>query len=295
MINFTKAEGLGNDFILIEGKELQPPLHKGMTTDLALLSQRLCHRCTGIGADGVVIIHNATDADCAIQVFNADGSVALQCGNALRCVALYICHQASIDRTMGVASDRGSNSYTIKYSNRYHRAQLNRLGEHLANVQIELGEPDISPESVLSVGAVVVAGNKCQLTLDEKTFYFTPVSMGNPHIVIEHDDLANLPIEEWGPLLEGAACFPDGVNVEFVQFSSPSSVRVRVWERGVGETQACGSGACAVLVAGVLQGKLHRQAKIEMPGGTLAIDWDPENGLIMQGEAKLIFTGKISL
>ena len=270
-LEFLKVHGLGNDFILLP--DWDPNLG-----DPAKLAIKLCHRRFGIGADGLVLLYPAPGTGWAMRIFNADGSEAEMCGNALRCVARYL---VTSGRVTGpeVSVETGAG---IK------KAVVLPAGQ----VRVNMGTPILDSEAIPVSGSsrrVIAEG----IEAAGERFEFTAVSMGNPHCVIFLEPDREVAVSRIGPFLERHPLFPRGANVEFCRVESPDRVLVRVWERGAGETMACGTGACAVLVAGVLQGKLNRRAQVVLPGGLLQIYWSPEGPVFMEGPAEEVFTGEL--
>ncbi|MBA4494210.1 diaminopimelate epimerase [Paenactinomyces guangxiensis] len=275
-MRFTKMHGLGNDFILIY-RNTEPP-----DSESSRLAMQMCDRHTGVGADGLVWVYPSDHADIAMRIINADGTVADQCGNAVRCVAKYYYERISAKKeAITIETKRGI------------QMVWNRVDQgEVSQVCVDMDEPILNPAQIpINVTADKVVNQKVQT--EGKTFHFTGVSMGNPHVVIEVEDAVSFPVETWGPLLENHELFPRKANVEFITIHSPGEITMRVWERGVGQTMACGSGACAVVVAGVLRGKCSRQATVHLKGGDLHIDWNADdNHVYMTGPATFVFEGK---
>lgn len=272
--------GLGNDFIIALAG--QPDLPENVWPQAAV---KLCDRHFGIGADGLVIIGTDPEYDLFMRIFNSDGSEAEMCGNVTRCVAQYA-WEAGLARKseLGIRTLGGP---------RYTRLIMN--GDKVTGVRVDMGEPILEaekipvnwPHSPVTNGIVAVDGRE---------FSFTAVSMGNPHCIIPVDDAAQFPLRQWGPLIETNQLFPAKTNVEFITVLDRNHVVMRVWERGAGETLACGTGACAVGVACALQGKTDRQLTVHLHGGDLMIDWDEkDNHVYMTGSATMVFTGRINL
>lgn len=275
-MKFTKMHGLGNDFVVIEDFDLR-------LTNVDRLAQWLCHRNFGIGADGLVLLQPSAVAPFKMRIMNSDGSEAEMCGNALRCVGKYLYEKRFTMET----------EFAVEMYNTVKMLRLQLDGETVTAVEVDMGEP------ILESDLVPVAGERRQVVGEEisaagETFTYTAVSMGNPHAVIFCDDTEAVPLGVWGPALEVHSAFPKKTNVEFVEVLSPGEARFRVWERGAGPTLACGSGACAVLVAGVLNEKLERKATLHLPGGPLMIDWREDNHLYMTGPAQEVFQGLLS-
>ncbi|MBF2053528.1 MAG: diaminopimelate epimerase [Candidatus Sericytochromatia bacterium] len=257
---FMKLQGLGNDFIVMEGPALPQGLH------LSDLARRLCGRHFGIGADGLILNWPDPVAAARMQILNADGSEPEMCGNGLRCLVRYL-------------QLRGDNRPELQIQTGAGLRQVLSEGPQIA---VNMGQPAVSPEERLDCAG--------------QTFVFTAVSMGNPHCVIRVPELNSLDFAFWGPRLSAHVRFKAQTNVEFVEVLSPQHARVKVWERGAGPTLACGTGACAVLAAGITGGWLAREARIELPGGSLTISWaDPATAIWMRGPAQKVFIGEIEL
>ncbi len=272
---FVKMHGLGNDFVVMND-------FAGRLKNYENLARLLCDRNFGIGADGLVLLQSSQKAACRMRIFNSDGSEAEMCGNAVRCVGKYLYER-------GLAT---GNVISLETFNRLLTLRLQVREGMIVAVEVDMGEP------VLESDLVPVSGEKRRVVSEPlqaagRTFLFTAVSMGNPHCVIFCDDLSELPLAEWGAPLETHPAFPRKTNVEFVEVKSPSLAEVKVWERGCGPTLACGTGACAVLAAGVLNGKLERKAQIKLPGGTLTVEWREDNHLYMTGPAVEVFSGRL--
>ncbi len=272
--------GLGNDFIIINNLD-----NKLISGDIAALSPKICHRNFGIGADGVVLLNPSSRASVCMKIFNSDGSEAEMCGNAIRCLAKYLWDRGIVSEEHLII-DTLSGFKKIKL--------LLREGE-VEGVQVNMGRP------VLESCMIPVQGPSRQEVINEhvvagdKKFFFTAVNMGNPHCVIFVPAINNIPWQEWGAKIEKDALFPQKVNVEFVEVESPREIWVSVWERGVGPTLACGTGACACVVAGVLTGKLERDVKVHLPGGLLRVNWSENGTVYMEGPAEEVFCGEIGL
>jgi len=273
-MRFVKMHGLGNDFVIFEWEELQG------VKDIASFSKRVCDRHFGVGADGVILVAPSDRAPFAMRIFNADGSEAEMCGNGIRCFAVYLWKRGRVaDREFPVDTKAGIVVPRITERN-------GKLA-----VKVNMGKPRLRASSIpIDVDAEQVVDYPLQV--DGKTFALTAVSMGNPHAVI-----FDLPgdWEKVGESIEKHPLFPHKTNVEFVKVQNRKEALVKVWERGVGPTLACGTGACAVLVAGVLKGVLDREAQIHLPGGTLLVSWpDNQSDVFMEGPAEEVFEGKLS-
>ncbi|MCI3921522.1 diaminopimelate epimerase [Paenibacillus sp. TRM 82003] len=276
-MDFVKMHGLGNDFLVVRAAEVP--------ADAADMAVRLCDRHFGVGADGLVFIVPSAKADAMMRIFNADGTEPEQCGNAIRCVAKYVW-----DR-----SDKSGLSLTIETKGAGVQPVTVAAQDGAAvRVRVDMGEPTLNGLAVpTTIDEERVVGK--EIEAGGRTFRFTAVSMGNPHCVIEVDDAASFAVESFGPLLEKHATFPRKTNVEFVSIESRGRAVMRVWERGAGVTLACGTGACATLVSGVLAGKMDRVGTVSLAGGDLEIEWDEAtNRVYMTGPAVQVYEGRVS-
>lgn len=272
-MKFTKMHGLGNDFILIE----EPELPKIPYSTLAL---KLCHRNTGIGADGMVLVLSSDRASIGMRIFNADGSEAEQCGNAIRCVAKYAYEQGLVNQE----------DLTIETKAGLQKVWLKIKNDQVQQVRVDMGKPILEAPQIPVQGIGRTIAQPIQV--ENHHFKFTAVSMGNPHMVIEVEDVETFPFRTVGPLLEKHSLYPQKTNVEFITIHSPNELTMRVWERGVGPTFACGTGACASAVAGALMEKTNRQVLVHLQGGDLWIDWsEVDDHVYMTGMATQVFTG----
>ncbi|MCL1468718.1 diaminopimelate epimerase [Argonema galeatum] len=277
-IEFTKYHGLGNDFILIDNRTSSSPV---LTPEEAV---KLCDRHFGIGADGVIFALPGQDGtDYTMRIFNSDGSEPEMCGNGIRCLAQFI---AELE---GISSQ--DSEYRIHTLAGVITPKLRLDGQ----VMVDMGLPRLLaaeiPTTLCSADEKVV---NQPLEVDGKSWDVTCVSMGNPHCITFVEDVAAIPLETVGPKFEHHSVFPQRTNTEFIQVVGQDYLKMRVWERGAGVTLACGTGACASLVAGVLTGKCDRKATVELPGGPLEIEWSEVDGRVyMTGPAEKVFTGKI--
>lgn len=274
---FVKMHGIGNDYVYVDCFAHRVP-------DPAALAQRVSPRRTAIGSDGLILICPSDVADARMEMYNADGSRGAMCGNGIRCVGKYVAdHGLSSRNPLRVETDSG-----IKV------LQLTRQGGAVVSVAVDMGEPILDGPRipVAAEGRVIDA----PLDVGGQTHRVTCVSMGNPHCVVFADDVERLDLERIGPQFEHHPFFPQRVNTEFVRVESPIRLRMRVWERGSGETAACGTGACAALVAAVLTGRAERHAQVRLNGGDLDIEWRPGDGhVIMTGPAEEAFRGEIEV
>jgi len=285
-LSFSKMHGLGNDFIVIED----------LAEEIELAPEAVewfCDRNFGIGADGLMLVRPATaqGADFAWWFRNADGSIAEMCGNGIRCFAKYLVDHGHVPADQDVVRVETTIGVLSVEVTRAYDGTL-----HLATV--DMGEPVLAPALVpTTLGCEApedpVVG--CELETEEGTFAVTCVSMGNPHCVVFVDDVEGAPVHTAGPAIENHPAFPNKTNVEFAQVLDDDRIRLRVWERGVGETLACGTGGCATTVAAALNCLGGRDAIVELPGGELAIRWDENDHVMMTGPAVEVFSGVVTI
>lgn len=279
-MKFTKMHGCGNDYIYVDGtKEILTPQEKPEVV------RCLSDRHFGIGGDGVIFINPSREADFEMEMYNMDGSRAEMCGNGIRCVAKFVYDKGLTDKTSISVISCGK----IKY------LTLSIENGKVSTVRVNMGSP------ILKSKDIPVISDKEEVIGDEievagETYKMTCVSMGNPHAVVFVDEVAGLPLEKIGPLFENHVRFPKRVNTEFVKVLDENTVEMRVWERGTGETLACGTGACATVVACVLNGLTKEQVTVKLLGGNLQIQWDRESNLVyMTGPATTVFEGEIEI
>lgn len=278
--------GLGNDFILIDCIAQRCPTEK---KDLEALGKRLCDRRFGIGADQILLLSPSQKADFMMRIFNADGSEVEMCGNGIRCLAQYIWDSRLSDkRILSVETPAG----IIKPEKAGDLVKVD-MGEPIfepekipVNVSAE-SNPPLPPFSKGPPGGIL----DYPLQIEDREFAITCVSMGNPHAIILVDDVFHFPVTYYGPLIENHSLFPQRINVEFIEVLSETEIRMRVWERGAGETMACGTGASAAAAATSLKGKTGRKVTVHLPGGDLFIEWAGDNHIYMTGPAARVFEG----
>lgn len=276
-IEFTKMHGAGNDYIYVN--TLRYPISN--PEELAIAWSR---PHTGIGSDGLVLIGHSDKADFSMRIFNADGSEAMMCGNASRCIGKYV-YEYGLTQKTTVTLDTLSG---IKILNLHLKDGL------VDSVTVDMGDPADELVDLSGQGPEVM--REQPITAGDRTFLATAVSMGNPHLVIFVEQVADIDLTCYGPLLERHPLFPNRINVEFAQVLEDGSIRMRVWERGSGITQACGTGACATAVAACLTGRKGRRSDILMDGGRLSITWDIATGhILMTGPATKVFDGTIEI
>lgn len=276
---FTKVQGLGNDFILLNyiSQKIDPESFAGIAV-------RTCDRRFGIGADGLVTLLPSESADVKMRIFNPDGSEAEMCGNAIRCAAKYLYEHGIIKRKR-IRVETLAGLIIPELIMKNGRVDL---------VRVDMGEPRLERAEIPMAGppGQVVAES---LEAGGDIYQVTAVSMGNPHCVVFVPDVHRVPLRQIGPLLERHPAFPRKTNVEVVQVIDQDEVMMRVWERGAAETLACGTGACAAAVAGVLNGYTRRQLTVRLKAGALFIEWLPDNHVYMTGPAEEVFTGEYPL
>jgi len=256
-MHFVKSHGIGNDFVIIEDTE---------GYDISGLARLLCDRHFGVGADGLLVYEGSSIADFRMRMFNPDGTEAEMCGNGIRCITLYG-YKKNPKKAFKVETKIGVLDCEVTSTDPF-------------KVKVNMGQPrEIRPHS---------------LRLDDKIFDLTLVSMGNPHAINFVEDVYSIPLRDLGPKIENHPDFPNRTNVEFVQVVDKNHLVVRVWERGAGETLACGSGACAVAVASIVNNHTDNLVEVVLPGGKLSIEWDRERGIFMEGPAEEVFKGTLN-
>ncbi len=296
-MKFTKMQGCGNDYVYINGftevveQERKPEIVR-----------MLSDRHFGVGGDGAIFINPSDEADFEMEMYNADGSRSEMCGNGIRCVAKFVYDKGLTDKTRISVISAGQ----VKY------LDLTVEDGEVSKVRVNMGSPILKPELVpvlpdvaagkqneaadMSAGGVKDKVVDAPLLVNGQEYRMTCVSMGNPHAVIFTDHVAELDLEAMGPSFENHACFPNRTNTEFVEVLDRNTVFMRVWERGTGETLACGTGCCATAVAAVLNGLSDTQVTVKLLGGEILIEWDREANLVyMTGPAVTVFEGEIKL
>jgi len=276
-VSFWKMHGLGNDYILVDNRD-----GKLKEETLGKIAQRLCRRRFSVGADGLLVLSNSSAADAKMRIFNADGSEAEMCGNGIRCFAKYCFEKGIVNNTeLKIETLAGIKNIKLKLEN-----------GKVISVTVDMGQP------VLDRRLIPVQGEgRCineELRVDDLTYRMTCVSVGNPHCVIFVNDVESFPVETVGPKIENHSLFPKRTNVEFVQISGVDKLKIRVWERGVGETLACGTGACAAVVAANLLHKVGDRCTVSLLGGDLDIQLRDDR-IFMTGQAEKAFEGVTDL
>jgi len=276
-IDFFKYEGTGNDFIVID--EIDAPL--GITPDIV---RELCDRHYGIGADGVILARQSSDADFKMVFFNSDGSSAEMCGNGIRCYASYLfLHKRTEKTEIRLETDSGLKIVTLVVKQGI-----------VEEATVDMGKPNFITKMI----PVDSAGDNFidkRLEISGIDLNGTSLSMGNPHVVIFVDDLESVPISDYGEKIEQSSIFPNGVNVEFARIDSSEEIEIIVWERGVGITLSCGTGACAATVAAVKNGLTNRRVRVKVPGGDLKVYWSESDCVFLSGPAKEVYSGRITI
>ncbi len=278
MIEFTKMQGLGNDYVYMDA------IHQKIENESSL-AQFVSNRHFGIGSDGLILICKSDVADFKMRMFNSDGSEAEMCGNGIRCVGKFVYDKGLTDKT----------TVTIETLAGIKTLELNTKEGKVETVKVDMGEPILNPKQIPVISDEEPVKN-LMLEAEGRKFKFTCVSMGNPHAITEVEDTEKFDVEKYGKVLEIDKAFPNKTNVEFIQIVDKNHVKMRVWERGAGETLACGTGACATAVACYLNGKTDRNVEVELIGGKLYIEWNEENNHIyMTGPAVTVFEGMLEI
>ena len=288
MLEFIKMQGIGNDYVYIDctKKELENP---------EKISQIVSDRHFGIGSDGLILILNSKIADFKMEIYNADGSQAEMCGNGLRCVAKFVYDKGLTDKT----------KIKIETLAGIKELELNVENGKVKTVKVDMGEPILEAEKIpvyidekMKAEGITPTSVIKNLKLEayNQNFTFTCVSMGNPHAITFIDNVEKFDVKKFGSIFEVAKAFPKKSNIEFVEIIDKENINMRVWERGSGETMACGTGSCASVVACILNSKTSNKVKVHLLGGELYIEWNKENNHIyMTGPAEIVFEGKIDI
>ena len=273
---FAKLHGTANDFIYVDARA-------GFPGDPAAIARRLCDRRRGIGADGLILLLPSTEADGRMVIYNSDGSRAEMCGNGIRGLAKFAHERGLIAKNpLALETDAGVKTLSLQLD-----------GSRVTRVTVDMGMPEWRGREIPVDADGEVLDHA--LVVDGRTWSVTCVSMGNPHCVVFVDDVAGLPLETLGPRFERHPFFPRRVNTEFVRVDDRERLTMRVWERGAGETMACGTGACAVAVAAARTGRSARRVTVTLPGGPLEIDWRADDRVLMTGDAVFVFDGQVEV
>jgi diaminopimelate epimerase len=280
---FVKMHGIGNDFIIMDFYSEKEP--DGINYNN--LAKRLCQRHFGIGADGLILILPSKKYDLRMRIFNFDGSEPQMCGNGIRCFAKYAYENKLIEKKIfSVETLAGEIIPEIIF---------NEKTGFIEGVKVDMGEPRLTGKEIPVTGNPDKKVINQELLVENNKFMITCVSMGNPHCVIFIEDVERFPVREIGPLIEINPFFPEKTNVEFIEILNDHEINFRVWERGVGETMACGTGACAAVVAGVLNKKVNSKVIVHLNGGDLKINWADDGHVYMTGPAESVFEGSVSI
>lgn len=277
-MKFTKMQGIGNDYVYVNCFQEKVD-HPGE------VAKKVSDRHFGIGSDGLILIKPSDVADFEMDMYNSDGSRGAMCGNGIRCVAKYVYDYGLTDKT----------SITVNTASGIKYLDLTIENGKTVRVRVNMGAPILEAKNIPVVSEQERMID-APIRVDGKEYHITTVSMGNPHAVTYIDDVKGLEIEKIGPKFENHVIFPDRVNTEFVRVIDRQTVEMRVWERGAGETLACGTGACAVAVASILNGLTEDEVTVKLLGGDLKIYWDRKENLVyMTGPAEVVFDGEIRI
>jgi len=277
-MRFTKMHGLGNDFVMVDC--FKEKLEEAALPDLARCA---CDRHFGVGADGVILAEPSDKADVRMRLFNADGSEAENCGNGIRCTAKLIYDSGHTQ----------AERITVETVGRINVLDLYVRDGKVETVRVDMGQPVFQRSALPMTGDPSAEAVSVPLQVGDQELEFTCISMGNPHAVTFVDGVRGYPVEATGRLVEHHPVFPRRTNVEFIHVLGPNELDMRVWERGAGETLACGTGACASLVAAARTGRSERQATVHLPGGDLQIEWAEDGRVYMTGPAVTVFEGEL--
>lgn len=275
-MKFSKMHGAGNDYVYVNCFEEE-------IADKSALAIKVSERHFGVGSDGMICICPSEVADFEMQMYNLDGSRGQMCGNGIRCVGKYVYDKGMTDKEV----------ITVESCGEIKTLVLNVADGVVETVRVNMGEPKFSPKE-LPVDVTMDEVVNLPIEVDEQSYCITCVSMGNPHAVVFVEDVDAIDLEKIGPLFENNVLFPERINTEFVQIIDRDTLKMRVWERGSGETLACGTGSCASLVAAVRNGVANDSATLKLRGGDLLIEWNrAENTVYMTGPAELVFDGEL--
>ena len=275
---FFKMQGLGNDYVYIDCINGKEPI------DIKNLTNRLSNRHFGVGSDGLILLCKSKVADLKMRMFNSDGSEAQMCGNGIRCVA-------KLAYELGLICEEIT---TIETLSGIKTLKLNIVNGKVKTVEVDMGTPILEATKIPVSSSAKIEDKKvkAEVKVKNKKIELTCVSMGNPHAVTFVNDIKNFKVAEYGPILENADIFPEKANIEFVEDVDKNNIKMRVWERGSGETLACGTGACSSVVASSLNGYTDRKVNVQLLGGNLEIEWKPNNHVHMTGPAVTVFKGE---
>lgn len=275
---FFKMQGLGNDYVYIDCINGKEPI------DIKNLTRKLSNRHFGVGSDGLILLCKSKVADLKMRMFNSDGSEAQMCGNGIRCVA-------KLAYELGLICEEIT---TIETLSGIKTLKLNIVKGKVKTVEVDMGAPILEATKIPVSSSAKIEDKKvkAEVKVKNKKIELTCVSMGNPHAVTFVNNIKNFKVAEYGPILENADIFPEKANIEFVEVVDKNNIKMRVWERGSGETLACGTGACSSVVASRLNGYTDRKVNVQLLGGNLEIEWKPNNHVYMTGPAVTVFKGE---
>ena len=275
---FFKMQGLGNDYVYIDCINGKEPI------DIKNLTRKLSNRHFGVGSDGLILLCKSKVADLKMRMFNSDGSEAQMCGNGIRCVA-------KLAYELGLICEEIT---TIETLSGIKTLKLNIVKGKVKTVEVDMGAPILEATKIPVSSSAKIEDKKvkAEVKVKNRKIELTCVSMGNPHAVTFVNDIKNFKVAEYGPILENADIFPEKANIEFVEVVDKNNIKMRVWERGSGETLACGTGACSSVVASSLNGYTERKVNVQLLGGNLEIKWKPNNHVHMTGPAVTVFKGE---
>lgn len=275
---FFKMQGLGNDYVYIDCINGKEPI------DIKNLTNRLSNRHFGVGSDGLILLCKSKVADLKMRMFNSDGSEAQMCGNGIRCAA-------KLAYELGLICEEIT---TIETLSGIKTLKLNIVNGKVKTVEVDMGAPILEATKIPVSSSAKIEDKKvkAEVKVKNKKIELTCVSMGNPHAVTFVNNIKNFKVAEYGPILENADIFPEKANIEFVEVVDKNNIKMRVWERGSGETLACGTGACSSVVASRLNGYTDRKVNVQLLGGNLEIEWKPNNHVHMTGPAVTVFKGE---
>ncbi|UCC91110.1 MAG: diaminopimelate epimerase [Dehalococcoidia bacterium] len=284
-MKFTKLQAAGNDFILVETSDIQ--------RNWSPVAMAVCDRHSGVGADGLLLLLPSDRADFGMRMFNPDGSEAEACGNGLMCLVKYVASR-------GLLADTGAEQISVETMAGVRKARIYRAKGKLAKIQVSMGTPKLGAKDI---PVVIEEGDRglvdiksmlsYSITIDDRELLLNFVSIGNPHAVYfcQHP-VSDFPLSQIGPKVERLSMFPNRINFEVANIVNRRRIEARVWERGVGETLACGSGACAVAVAAQLRGYIDNKVDVKLPGGILEVEWDRAGEIFLSAPAEIVFTGE---
>jgi diaminopimelate epimerase len=284
-MRFSKLQATGNDFILVDARTMEE--------DWSKLARATCDRHFGIGADGLILVQDSTVADSRMRIFNSDGSEAEVSGNGLRCFARYAIEKGLLDKTSSPI-EQGDRSLTIDTLSGIRKVKAYMLGDQVNRIDVNMGLPQFQPEQIpVEVKVDIIPILDYSLAINGKELTLALLSMGNPHAVsFLSQPVADFPLAEIGSKLERHPIFSQRTNFEVAKVLSRGKIEARVWERGVGETLACGSGACAIAVAAQLLDYVEHQVDIILEGGTLTVSWDKRGDVLLTGPVEEVFAGE---